>query len=322
MTKGPIDLDDIYGFVEWEALADKKFDQPPFLINPYVAAGGITLLWGETSTGKSPLGWEMAASVGEGLPFFGLPTTQGNVLYIEVDTPQHSVAERLSSRYPAKNVTFLFLPPLSVPTVTPYAMAKLDEAAKRGYDMVILNTLRKIHNLNDKEPQTPKLVYEFFQKLFPGAALIFVHHTKKTQWDVTGSKMGRSKESFSGAMNWLNDAQSGVFLASCHANGLTSKLYHEKSQVSAEYKPMGLVLSKDGTTFSCPQAEQLAAVRNLLDESPLRGVKLDAEIAKMLGLSPSPGGSPYRLRKCIEDGLFPGVEWLGRKHDGTKGDEE
>ena len=314
-----INIDDIYGRLSWEELSTKEYQEPPFLINPYVSHGGITLLWGETSTGKSPLGWEMAASVGEGRPFFGLPTEKGKVLYIEVDTPQHSVAQRLARREPAGGVDFLFLPPLSVPMVAPYPAALLNEAAQQQYDMVIVNTLRKVHNLNDKEPQTPKLVYEFFQKLFPGAALVFVHHTKKTQWDNTGSKMGRNKESFSGAMNWLNDAQVGIFLQKWTQGGLSAKLHHEKSQVSAEYRPLGLKLSPDGSSFQCPQAQRYTLAAVLLSDSPLRGVKLDAEIASALGVSPSTG---HRLRKTLEDGLWPGVEWLGRKEGEVQVEEE
>jgi hypothetical protein len=191
-------------------------------------------------------------------------------------------------------------------------MSQLYEAAKRNYDCVIVNTLRKVHSLNDKEPQTPKVVYEFFQLTFPGAALVFVHHTKKTQHDNTGSKMGRDKESFSGAMNWLNDAQVGIHLISYESRneGINKKLLHHKTQVSAEYRGLGLQLGSDGASLRCPRQEQLEQALALYQESPLRGRKFDLEISRLFGISESSG---QRLRRILEDGSFPGVEWLGRK---------
>jgi hypothetical protein len=253
----------------------------------------------------------MASAVGEGKSFFGLPTEQGKVLYIETDTPKRQVHERVAVLPVPKNVDFLFLPPLSVPTVDAYSQDQLDRAAECGYDLVIINTLRKIHSMNDKEPLTPQIVYKYFQTLFPGAALMFVHHTKKTQWDNTGEKVGSHKESFSGAMNWLNDAQVGVQLVPWHSAGLTAKLNHYKSQVSPEYRSLGLLLAADGARLSCPASERLVRTAVIVHDSPLRGVKLDQEIAVALDVSSS---TAHRLRKHVEDGEFPGVSWLGLRH--------
>jgi len=233
------------------------------------------------------------------------------VLYIETDTPRRQVHERVKHLAPPDNVDFLFLPPLSVPQVDAFSQDQLDKAAEDNYDLVVINTLRKIHSMNDKEPLTPQIVYKYFQTTFPGAALMFVHHTKKTQWDQTGEKVGSHKESFSGAMNWLNDAQVGIQLVPWHTHGLTAKLNHYKSQVSPEYRGLGLQLGPDGATLRSPAAERLGEAAHILANSPLRGVKLDQEIASSLGVSSS---TAHRLRKHIEDGEFPGVAWLGLRH--------
>lgn len=312
---------EVRSLISWEDFAKKEFESPAFLINPYIPADGIVFLWGETSTGKSPLGWHMAAAVGRGTNFFGLPATAGRVLYLEVDTPQRLVHPRLSCLEPAPNVDFLFLPPLSVPEVSPTDLALLERAASRDYDLVIINTLRKVHDLNDKEAQTPKVVYSFFQKLFPGTALVFVHHTKKTQVDANGAA-GRAKESFSGAMNWLNDAQVGVRLGiyENEVEGINVRLTHEKSQVSDLYGPLGLYLSPvNGATLSCPKFEQLLKAYEFMnsDEAEgLTGTRLDDELAKVLGRSRS---TALRCRHLVEQGQFPGVEWLGRKDKGGEG---
>lgn len=309
---------EVRSLISWEDFAKKEFEAPAFLINPYIPADGIVFLWGETSTGKSPLGWHMAAAVGRGDNFFGLPATEGRVLYLEVDTPQRLVHPRLSSLKAAPNVDFLFLPPLSIPSVAGPDQALLERAATRDYSLVIVNTLRKVHDLNDKEPQTPKVVYSYFQHLFPGTALVFVHHTKKTQVDANGGQ-GRAKESFSGAMNWLNDAQVGIRLSvyEDESAGVNVRLTHEKSQVSDLYGPLGLYLSpQDGATLSCPKFNQLLAVYELMHSDQaqgLKGTKLDEWLAAQLGCSRQ---TTNRRRHVIEEGLFPGVEWLGRKDRG------
>lgn len=312
--------DELFGLVSWEELSKKEYSETPFLINPYVPKAGIVLLWGETSTGKSPLGWHMAAAVGQGIPFFGLPTQMGKVLYIEVDTPQQLVADRLKHIPPSKGVDFLFLPPMTIPAPSKDCFSLMQNTSKNLYDLVIVNTLRKVHSLDDKEAQAPKLVYEYFQKMFPGAAIVFVHHTKKTQMDQHGDKVGRDKESFSGSMAWENDAQVGIQLVPYKnaTEGLNLRLVHHKSQVSAKYKPLGLRLESDGATMACPKAEKLCIVETLLKSSPLRGTKLDQEISRAIGESDS---TAYRLRRLVETGAFPGVEWLGRL-DGPKVEEE
>lgn len=302
-------------FISWEEFSKKSFESPVFLVEPYIPAGGIIFLWGETSTGKSPVGWHLAAAVGRGDNFFGLPARQGRVLYLEVDTPERLVHERVTKLPPVGGVDFLFLPPLSVPNVDPTDLALLQAAARNEYDLVVVNTLRKVHSLNDKEPQTTQVVYSFFQHLFPGAALIFVHHTKKTQIDANGNP-GRAKESFSGAMNWLNDAQVGLHLIpyTSERERINIRLCHEKSQVSKLYGPLGLRLEEDGASMACPKLEELLSIYELLNSAPsgLTGTQLDNWLAKELHCSPA---TAWRRRRAIEDGDFPGVRWLGMKKE-------
>jgi len=303
--------------VSWTEFQKKEFEETAWLVEPYIARAGITFLWGETSTGKSPLGWHLASAVGRGDNFFGLPAFPGRVLYLEVDTPQRLVHKRLKSLTPAPNVDFLFLPPLSAPGVSQADQLLLDEAARNEYDLVVVNTLRKVHALNDKEPQTVAEVYSYFQHQFPGAALLFVHHTKKTQVDANGNTT-RMKENFSGAMNWLNDAQIGLSLSrhESELEGINIRLAMEKSQVSQLYGPLGLFLDPDnGVDLGCPRFDQLLIAYELRHSTDLQGNAFDKELARVLKKSES---TAYRLRQLIERGLFPGVEWLGRKDLGTE----
>lgn len=307
-------MKDNRAYLSWEAFKEQEFVTPAFLINPYIPADGIVFLWGETSTGKSPLGWHLAAAIGRGDNFFGLPATKGKVLYLEVDTPPRLVHKRISGLDTAPNVDFLFLPPLSVPNPAPADAALLQRAADVEYDLVIVNTLRKVHDLDDKDATTPKIVYSYFQHMFPGTALVFVHHTKKVVIDSRGTRIGRDKESFSGSNAWLNDAQVGLYLQRYEheKHHINLRLHHEKSQVSELLGPMGLFLDPvDGVTMHCPKFEQLMQVYELLNSEPdTKPVALDEKIGAMFNCSRQYAS---RLRHQVIDGEFPGTKWLGMK---------
>ena len=300
--------------MRWQDLMAAKAEPVDFLLEPYIPRGGICFLWGETSIGKSPITWQMSAAVARGYGFFGLPVQKGRVLYIELDTPRDLIKRRICLlEDPPEDLDFLFMPPLSVPHVGGEDLDMIKAAASVGYDLVVINTLRKCHSLNDKEPQTVKVVYEWFQKMFPGAALLFVHHSKKTTFDSKGEISGKSRESFSGAQNWLNDAQVGMQLLykrQHHGEASTNlELRHEKSQVGRQYRAFLLSLKEDGTNFRSPYYEELMKVYTILNESEHEGEKLTKEIALELGLSREPS---QRRRALVESGRFPGL-WLAPK---------
>ena len=246
----------------------------------------------------------------------GLPTQKGKVLIIELDTPARLVADRMQKLpgLPDGSVLdLLFLPPLSVPVLSPKDMGHLTAAAQNNYDLVIINTLRKTHNLNDKESSTPAMVYGFYQRTFPGSALLFVHHSKKAQLNQsTGQyEQGLSEDTFSGAKNFLNDAQVGLQLRRFKhsAAGTNLQLRIEKSQVSAMYVPMLLRLEADGSNLSCFEAEQLERVRNEISKigKTKTDKELDERLATILGVSVSTARS-----KRLES-LEP--VWLKRKDE-------
>jgi len=83
--------------ISLEELVKKDIKEPEFFIAPYIVKQGVALLWARRSVGKSALSWRMAAEIGRGGHFFGLPVKQGKVLYIEVSEPE--LLARLSGRW-------------------------------------------------------------------------------------------------------------------------------------------------------------------------------------------------------------------------------
>lgn len=311
--------------IKWSDIREKVYEKQPFLIEPYIPRGGIVFLYGGTSQGKSPTSWCMAKAIATGTSFFGLPTEKGRVLYIDVDSPERVAAERLRTEpNPPDDVFFSFQPPLSLDSLGGTEMQELltirDEVKP---DVVFINTLRKIHDLDDKDSKAPKIVYGRLQQIFPGTALVVIHHPRKmpTQKGVTTAR----SEGHSGSQAWVNDAQVGLKLerfrnASWDPRLFQSvRLYHIKSQASALYRPLPLLLDRaDGYTLSCPLYDEFLTtylMMGSLDGATKKEV--DAEVGKKLGISES---TAKRRRLSIENGLFPDTSaWLGRddgKSDG------
>jgi len=250
----------------------------------------------------------MARAIGTGTHFFGLPAKEGRVLYLEVDTPEQLAASRLRSSPPAPNVWWEFMEPLSIPNVTPEQHSILREAKEIARpDVVFVNTLRKVHDLDDKDSRAPKLVYSFFRHLFPTSALVFVHHMRKTHQDPKA--VVDQKEGFSGANNWLNDAQTGLHLETFSGERENLRLYHVKSQVSATLRPLPLFLDTSAeAALSSPLFTELSGALDVMNDTLIEtgevssGV-LDSLISARIGVSPS---TAKKRRLDIEGRRFPG----------------
>ena len=288
--------------ISLEELVKKDIKEPEFFIAPYIVKQGVTLLWARRSVGKSALSWRMAAEIGRGGHFFGLPVKQGKVLYIEVDSPESIVASRLRAQPVAPNVWYYIKPgTFGLPNPRRETEDELKEAqAIIKPDVVFLNTLRKLHRFDDKESSAPSEVYGYFQHLFPQAALVFIHHNKKTAADPKFRT--RKDESFSGSSHWIDDAQSGLYFTKYRGDNFNRHLEHMKGQGSAKLRPLPLKLDlNDGTSLSCPIYETFLRVYTLMNEREEKGKDLDKVIAKDIGVEEI---TAYKYRHRVIEGKF------------------
>lgn len=291
----------------WPEISIKRYGPIPFLIDPYIPKESIIFLFGDTSIGKSPLTWELSKAIATDKGFFGLPTMKGTVLYMELDTPEVVLAPRLQLvPNPPGEVWFLIMPSgLSVPNLSGEQMEYLASVRDEiKPDIVFLNTLRKLHDMDDKDSRAPKLVYSFFQQLFPSTSLVFISHNRKISLDP--KHVENSKEAFSGSKHWLDDAQVGLHLRVWNSKTEKSNLmlYHVKSQASELIKPLPLLLHRDGTTLTSPKYDRLLAAYELLSEGELSKGEMDIALATRFDLGVS---TAKRDRLMVEHRLFPGT---------------
>lgn len=71
-----------------------RLERPPVIINGMVPAG-LTILAGAPKRGKSWLALKMAVSVAAGEAFLGQQTERGDVLYLDLESRQYRVQDRL-----------------------------------------------------------------------------------------------------------------------------------------------------------------------------------------------------------------------------------
>lgn len=76
-------------------LYGKTIERPPVIVQGMIPAG-LTVLAGAPKRGKSWLALMLALCVSAGTPFLGAATTQGDVLYLDLESKQYRVQSRLS----------------------------------------------------------------------------------------------------------------------------------------------------------------------------------------------------------------------------------
>jgi hypothetical protein len=273
------------GWKSWEDLVTEEVPEAEFLLSPYIPKEGKVFMFGGTSIGKSPLCWTIAFCIAEGVPFFGLPTKKTEVLFIELDSTETSTRRRLKKfpSEPPKGVKFLFLKGLNVAAPHRAHMEVIQRAIQEfNPGLIVVNTLRKAHSMDDKSSDTVKIVYDWFDLMFPGKAILFVHHEKKAIVDPEARAGQVDREKFSGSAAWMNDAQVGL-----HLRGKAPlELWHVKSQETELYRPLPLSLAKDGTTLSCPAFQEHQTIQAFLEENPsMLAREQDWKLSKLLNVS-------------------------------------
>lgn len=76
-------------------LYGKAIEKPPTIVHGMIPAG-LTVLAGAPKRGKSWLSLMLALCVAAGDPFLGAQTTQGDVLYLDLESKQYRVQDRLN----------------------------------------------------------------------------------------------------------------------------------------------------------------------------------------------------------------------------------
>ena len=271
-------------------LFNKSYPAHNFICAPIVARGGVTLLHGKKSLGKSPFSWEFARCVTHRLDFLGLPTNQGKVLFIEKDTPEQLSMSRLVQLPEPRGgwwVEFMTQVTMDLPEQKGLGRLKGLENTEGPFDLVIWNPLARLYKGEGRD--VAARTYDAMMGTFPYAGHLVISHDRKQGRDP--KVVAIDSEEHSGWQEWVNLAQN-VFRLTRQSNHL--ELRHTGSQVAALHPPIPFVLTHNNTSVEL--YERIPDVVHLVTHAP--GKTLTERIAYVVGVT---GKSKSTIQRALRD---------------------
>lgn len=194
----------------------------PKLIEPFLAAGSITLLFGTPSAGKSMLMTTMMRAMAAGAAFLDTFTCAAvPVLVVQADMNTVSYQERLRASEEHRSTAIqLLLTDATSFDVTKVAVSDplVIAARETKPSVVFVDTLRKTHLLDENDASAADRVYGAWRTLFPGAAFVFLHHTRKIAQQAL-MEDAVTREAFRGNTAWAASADTLMLLKRSFGKG-------------------------------------------------------------------------------------------------------
>lgn len=162
-----------------------------FLIENFLPAKSIAVMAGDSTIGKSPLICQLALCVSAGIPFLGMKTNQGRVLYLDLE---NSLLDCKGMR----DALAAFLDLLEVPegdfllVPEPGGIPQLEEQIKKLRPCVIvIDSLRAFAPEATEKNTTAGAWLKEIRKLARkyGCAFVIVHHLRKPFENSSGTSL-------------------------------------------------------------------------------------------------------------------------------------
>ncbi len=162
-----------------------QVQRPPEIVRDLLQPG-LCLLAGAPKRGKSWLALALALSVTRGEPFLTMDTMRGAVLYLDLESRQHRVKQRLDTLCIAKDMPDNLFFSHEVPTMDMGLLPQLAQWVARCPDtkVIIVDTLARVkgagkggENVYEADTRIMGEAQRF--ALDHGLCLLFVHHLRK-----------------------------------------------------------------------------------------------------------------------------------------------
>jgi len=172
-----------------------KLPKVPFYLEGWLPRMGKAIIYGKAKAGKSYLAAQIARSIGAGIPFLGLPTERGKVLYLQFELGERVLQDRLQLTKQVYENVFVG---------TTFSM-KLDKKAGKEQlqraldavrpDVVILDPLIKILSGDENESHDVTIITDYLDFMIETfrCSFLVLHHAGKD-----GSRGGRGSSALEG----------------------------------------------------------------------------------------------------------------------------
>lgn len=199
------------------SVAFSKILPPPFYILPSLRPRTVGLIVAQEGVGKSFLALEIGLAKATGHDMTGIGISgPGNVIYFSKEDPPEIIEERLQSigpfiesdealaRADGLEIVSLYGRPATLVSEKSVVNEKLIRQIIKigsGKVLLIFDTLRKLHDLEENSSGEMKILLEVFDRiaLETGAAVLLVHHTNKTS-NLSGQQGDQSSARGSNAI--------------------------------------------------------------------------------------------------------------------------
>lgn len=202
-------------FYQGTAFSELETVATPTIVDPWLAAGSVTLLFGPPSAGKTHVTLSLARAMIHGAPFAGFNCAKARVLVIQADMNTALYQERVREHTDALTPDFAVLTTDALPIdvmATGYTSPGIKEARAFDPDVIFVDTLRKTHNLDENDSAVPDRVYAAWRRLFPRAAFVFLHHSRKISNSPNANADTLVREAFRGTAAWAASADTLLML--------------------------------------------------------------------------------------------------------------
>ena len=227
-----------------DEFVDTDFGVPRFLVQGLLAHNSITLISGKRGHGKTQLAMTLVKSLINGEPFLDrFETSYARVAYVSVDMPVQMLQDRLRNF-----VEELDRPDHFFISASPHPIDLMDCTIDTAWvaeindfepDMVIIDTLRKSHRMDENVAAACLLLYSQSKYLFPNTSLIFVHHDRKSYEGTKGTPL---EEETAGTGAWLDNSDLSMHIKK-NRNKLTVRFPRQRW---ADVEDMPVIQAKFG----------------------------------------------------------------------------
>jgi len=201
-------------FYEMGNFVNKDFHRPQFVVDKWIPYGGEPcIFFGDPGHGKSFLCNTLIKAVADGEPMLHqFKTMQGRIVYCSFDMPLQMVQDRMKRLYTTiecpENVGVVVCDSRINIMKTKPEDEWMQETMKQEPLIVILDTLRKIHYMDENEQKTVTQIYGKLGELFGAhtTPLVIAHQRKFSHIDT----QKRADQRVSGHYSWVSDSDFGV----------------------------------------------------------------------------------------------------------------
>ena len=247
-----------------EEMAEFEYVQPRYLIKPFIPSATWGILYGHPDVGKTQLALSMALGILNGGYFLGrFKCRKGRVGLIEVDTEGPIMTERLKfvrTRHDWDEGTFgiaHYDAPIDIvqmhkhskndPEVFDWLKPMLDHK----FDFIIIDSLNKVHSLEEDSNATPKTVYRIFREIIgSGPTIMFIHHSRKdSQNPAINPEKDEHDARGSGALKGDSNFMAKIYRTRSDPEIRALSWIKAKGVADKLKKPMNITLNPDTLLF-------------------------------------------------------------------------